>query len=410
MKGVTLNSLTERFLRYVKVATASNPDCADSPSSPEQFDLLRILEKEMKEIGLENVFLSKTGVLYGSVPGGSGTVTLGLIAHVDTSPESPGENVNPVIHENWDGSPISPGEGVTIDPAECADIMRYVGGTIITTDGTTLLGADDKAGVAIIMEACRIMMENPEMKRPRVVVAFTPDEEVGRGVDNFDTSRFGADFAYTIDGGEVTEIASETFNAWSADWKITGREVHPGSGHGSMVNAVRIAGELISMIRPEEMPENSQGREGYDYPLFVKGTTGEAEVRTILRDFTTEGMEQRRRRMEAVRDSLRCFYPEASIELEMKEQYCNPGEILSRDRRLVEYALEGFRNCGIDVHEGAIRGGTDGSRLSFMGVPTANLPTGGELFHSRREWISPEGMGIALSGLIKTLGIWGENI
>lgn len=329
---------------------------------------------------------------------------------MDTSPESPGEGVLPQLHKEWDGTTIQLKDGVVIDPSECSDINRYLGGTIITSDGTTLLGADDKAGVAIIMEACKWLIENPDVSRPRVVVAFTPDEEVGRGVDNFDVDRFGADFAYTVDGGEVTEVSSETFNAWSANWKITGREVHPGSAAGSMINAVRIAGELIALMRSEEMPENSKGKEGYDYPLFVKGNTGSAEVKVILRDFTVEGMVARRHRMEAIRDCLSSLFPGSQIELSMKEQYSNPGEILKKDRRLVNYAIEGFNRCNLDVREGSIRGGTDGSRLSFMGVPTANLPTGGELFHSRREWIAEEGLMIALEGLKNTLIIWGEEL
>ncbi|MCD4707302.1 MAG: peptidase T [Candidatus Sabulitectum sp.] len=405
-----MNPVADRFIRYAAVSTASDPDSSTSPSSSRQFDLLRILETELAELGMADVFLSGQGVLYARVPGGNSGDVIGLIAHVDTSPESPGEGVKPQLHRNWDGSSILLKDGVEIDSAECSDMLRYRGGTIITSDGTTLLGADDKAGVAIIMETCRWLIENPGIRRPEVVIAFTPDEEVGRGVDNFDVDRFGADFAYTVDGGEVTEVSSETFNAWSANWKITGREVHPGSASGSMINAVRIAGELIALMRSEEMPENSTGREGYDYPLSVKGTTGSAEVKVILRDFTAEGMAERRRRMEAIRDCLSSLFPGSQIELTMKEQYNNPGEILEKDRRLVDYALEGLRRCGIEVREGSIRGGTDGSRLSFMGVPTANLPTGGELFHSRREWIAEEGLMIALEGLKNTLIIWGEGL
>ncbi len=403
-----MSSVSERFLRYAVVSTASDPNSATSPSSSRQFDLLKILEGELLDLGMEDVYLSGTGVLYARVPGGVSEDTIGLIAHVDTSPDSPGEGVKPQLHTNWDGEPIELSEGIVIDPAECADMLRYKGGTIITTDGTTLLGSDDKSGIAVIMETCKWLIENLEIPHPKVVVAFTPDEEVGRGMDNFDVDRFGADFAYTVDGGEVTEVSSETFNAWSANWRITGQEVHPGSASGTMVNAVRIAGELIALMRSEEMPENSSGMEGYDYPLYVQGTTASAEVKVILRDFTTEGMVSRRKRMETIRDCLVSLFPGSQIELTMKEQYSNPGEILKRDRRLVDYALEGFRQCGIEVREGSIRGGTDGSRLSFMGVPTANLPTGGELFHSRREWVAEEGLDIALQGIKNTLKIWGE--
>lgn len=405
-----MNPVAERFIRYAVVSTASDPDSSTSPSSSRQFDLLRILEEELSAFGMENVHLSSTGVLYARVPGGDSAETIGLIAHVDTSPDAPGQGVNPQLHTDWDGLPITLKEGVVINPEECSDMLRYKGGTIITSDGTTLLGSDDKSGVAIIMETCKWLIDNPDITRPGVVVAFTPDEEVGRGVDNFDVDRFGADFAYTVDGGEVTEVSSETFNAWSANWKITGREVHPGSAAGSMVNAVRIAGELISLMRSEEMPENSSGIEGFDYPLFVKGTTGSAEVKVILRDFTIEGMVERRRRMEAIRDCLASLFAGSQIELIMKEQYSNPYEIIKKDRRLVDYALQGMKRAGIEVAEGSIRGGTDGSRLSFMGVPTANLPTGGELFHSRREWVAEKGLAIAFEGLKNTLAIWGEAL
>lgn len=403
-----MKTLVDRFVRYAKISTASDPNCSHSPSSKRQFDLLEILKTELIEIGLNDVYLSPKGVLYGKVPGGEGEV-IGLIAHVDTSPDSPGENVNPQLHENWDGNPIILEHGVVINPAECSDINRYKGGTIITSDGSTLLGADDKAGVAIIMETCKWLIEHMEMKRPRIVVAFTPDEEVGRGMDNFDTDRFCADFAYTVDGGEVSEVSAETFNAYSANWKIIGREVHPGSAAGSMINAVRIAGELIAMLRSEEMPENSSGLQGFDYPISINGTTASASVKMILRDFTIDGMVSRRKRMEAIRDCLTALFPGAVIELTMKEQYSNPGEILKKDSRLIDYALAGVNRCGLNGKETAIRGGTDGSRLSFMGIPTANLPTGGELFHSRREWIAVEGLSYALDVLKNTIKIWAEN-
>lgn len=404
-----MNSLTERFIEYARIWTTSDESSSTSPSSKRQFDLLHLLKEQLTEMGMQDVYLSSAGVLYAMVPGGSGPVTIGLLAHVDTSPEAPGKDVNPVLHRCWNGNPIVLAEDVVIDPSECEDMHRYKGGTIITGDGNTLLGADDKAGVAIIMETCRRLIDDPLLARPRVAVAFTPDEEVGRGMENFDVDRFGADFAYTVDGGRITEISSATFNAWSLDWRITGREVHPGSGAGSMVNAVRIAAELVSLMRSEEMPENSSGQQGYDYPHHIRGTCASAEVKVLLRDFTVEGMIQRRHRMEAIRDCLMVMYPRAAIELIMKEQYSNPSEILKKDRRLVDYAILGFGKCGLQVSEGAIRGGTDGSRLSFMGIPTANLPTGGEQFHSRREWIAEEGLSMAMEGLLNTLAAWGGN-
>lgn len=404
-----MQRILDRFVRYAGVDTASDESSGSAPSTPGQLDLLRMLRGELEDLGLSDVRLSDGGVLYASMPGLEGSPVIGLIAHVDTSPEEPGAGVVPVLHERWDGSPIHLGGGVVVDPSRSRQMDRYRGTTIVTSDGTTLLGADDKAGVAIIMGALERLASSPDLPRPGIRVAFTPDEEIGRGVVNFDVDGFGADFAYTVDGGPVDEIETATFNAWSAEWTIRGRQVHPGSAGGLMVNAVRIAAETVAALRPEEMPENSSGEEGYDYPMAVSGTAGEARLRMILRDFTAAGMLARRTRMQALRDYMAAKHPGAAIELVMKEQYRNPAEILEADRRPVEYALEGARLAGVQVVEGRIRGGTDGSRLSFMGLPCVNLPTGGELFHSREEWISEQGMELSCSILIETLGVWARR-
>jgi len=401
-----MSRLTESFVRYAAFDTAADPSSEASPSSTRQLDFLRVLRDDLLELGMTDVHLDETGTLYAGLPA-PGAVTVGLLAHVDTSPDAPGSGVVPVLHEDWDGSPIRLGEGLVIDPAECGDMLRYVGGTIVTSDGSTLLGADDKAGVAIIVEACRQLVEDPSLPRPPLRVAFTTDEEIGRGVDGFDTARFAADLAYTVDGGPVGRVDAATFNAWSAEWTITGREVHPGSAKGVMVNAVRIAADIVSSLAAEEMPESSDALEGYDYPHRISGTVSSATVRMLLRDFESGGMERRLSRLRAMRDWMSARYPGAVVELELKEQYRNPAEVLRADRRPVEYALRGTAAAGVEAEEGSIRGGTDGSRLSFMGVPTVNLPTGGELFHSRREWVAAEGMELSLTILLRTLGIWG---
>jgi tripeptide aminopeptidase len=403
-----MSLLTERFIRYAGMETTADPASDSSPSSSCQLDFLKVLRSELAELGMADVHLDERGTLYAGTPGGTG-VTVGLLAHVDTSPDAPGKGVVPILHRNWDGSPIALADGGVIDPAETEDMPRYVGGTIITSDGGTLLGADDKAGVAIIMEACRMLLEDPSIPRPPIRVAFTTDEEIGRGVDGFDTERFGADLAYTVDGGRVGQVDTATFNAWSAEWTVTGREVHPGSARGIMVNAVRIAAEIISGLCPEEMPENSSGLEGYDYPFSVSGTTSSARIGMLLRDFSSEGMEKRLLRMRALHQWVRARHPGAGIELEMKEQYRNPAEVLLADRRPAEFALRGTAAAGLQASEGSIRGGTDGSRLSFMGVPTVNLPTGGEFYHSRREWIAAEGLELSLDTLIETIRIWGAE-
>lgn len=402
-----LPELALRFLRYAAMDTASDGSSSTSPSTAVQMDFLMMLRDELIGMGMEGVELDPAGTLYAGLPGGGGSTVVGLLAHVDTSPEAPGQGVSPRVHRNWDGGPIRLEGGTVIDPSDTERMGDYAGGTIITSDGTTLLGADDKAGVAVIMEACRILIEDPGIPRPPVRVAFTTDEEIGRGMDGFDTVKFGAHLAYTVDGGPVGKVDTSTFNAWSAIFRIAGREVHPGSAKGQMVNAVRIASDIVSTLMPEEMPENSQGPEGYSYPMSISGDTAEATLRLILRDFTEEGMQRRLEYLKALRGLMALRYPGAGIDLETTRQYSNPAEELRKDPRAVEYAMRGTREAGIRPEESAIRGGTDGSRLSFMGVPTVNLPTGGELFHSRREWIAEEGLRQSLDILMATLRTWG---
>lgn len=405
-----MNCLARRFVRYAEIDTRSDPASFSVPSTAGQTYLLTLLRDELLEMGVAGVHLDQGGVVYGKLPGGTGGVTIGLIAHVDTAPAVSGRGVRPIVHREWDGSPIHIAEGVVLDPGECPLMELYKGGAIITSDGTTLLGADDKAGVAIIMEAVRRMMENPGTRRPGIVVAFTSDEEIGRGMDNFSTARFGADFAYTVDGEQPGSVDSATFNACRADWRITGIEVHPGSACGRLVNPVRIAAELISMLKPEEMPENSSGEEGFEYPMEVSGDSEAATVQMIIRDFTTEGLTARVHRMHSLHRFLSEKHDRAVIELSIKNQYSNPRETLNADRRLVDYAMLGTERACITPRETSIRGGTDGSRLSFMGVPAVNLPTGGGLFHSRREWLAVQGLEKSLEILLNTISVWGENL
>ena len=405
-----MTPLAERFLRYVRIDTASDPDSDSSPSTDRQLKFLGILKDELIEMGMEDVRLDPLGTLYASVPGsGSGDTVIGLLAHVDTSPEAPGTGVEPVLHRNWDGSPIELTDGVVIDPDETEAMGSYVGDTIITSDGTTLLGADDKAGVAIIMEVCSLLISRPSIPRPPVRVAFTTDEEVGRGMDNFDTSTFGAHLAYTVDGGSTGKVDTETFNAYSGKWTVKGREVHPGSAKGIMVNAVRIISDIVSSLPPEEMPENSSNKEGYCYPMSVQAVTSSGTLDMIVRDFDSEGMEARIERLRKLEQWIVSRYPGADIQLHLNEQYRNPAEILRGDRRGAEYALRGTEAAGMTPEESSIRGGTDGSRLSFMGVPTVNLPTGGELFHSKKEWVAVKGLEQAFRTAVETLKIWGKE-
>ncbi len=401
-----MTPILESFLRYVKMDTTSCESSTARPSTEGQGAMLDMLADELRELGMEDVRRDRGGILYAGMKGSAGAVPIGLVAHVDTSPEEPGRDVKPILHEDWDGGAISLPGGVTVDPARSVDMSRYVGTTIVTSDGTTLLGADDKAGVAIIMDTLRILAADPSRPRPPLRIAFTPDEEIGRGVVDFDIEGFGARFAYTVDGGALGEVETQTFNAWSADLLIRGRQVHPGSAGGRMVNAVRIAAELVAAMRAEDMPENSFGMQGFDYPMNITGSAAEARVRFILRDFEEDGILARRERLASLRDYFARKHPGAAMELSSREQYRNPVSIVRKDSRLVEYALEGTRRTGLEAAEGAVRGGTDGSRLSFMGLPCVNLPTGGELFHSREEWISERGMELSRDCLVEILGLW----
>jgi tripeptide aminopeptidase len=400
--------LLERFLEYVRQDTASDSSAPSSPTTQSQMLFLRRLSEELRELGMDDIVLDDAGTLYAALPGnGRGDTVIGLLAHVDTSPEAPGQGVEPIIHEDWDGNPIVLSEDVVIDPAETERMWEYKGGTIVTSDGTTLLGADDKAGVAIIMELCSMLISDESIPRPPLRIAFTTDEEVGRGMEGFDVNRFGADLAYTVDGGPVGKVDTQTFNAWSAQWRVEGREVHPGSACGIMVNAVRVLSDIVSSIMPEEMPENSSGSQGYFYPLSISSVTARGTLKMIIRDFTADGMEKRLQTMRDLEKWMNSRYPGARITLEMSEQYQNPAEMVRSDRRVIQFAMEGTRAAGIEPAESSIRGGTDGSRLSFMGVPTVNLPTGGEFFHSRKEWVAQQGLEQSLSILLETIRRWG---
>ncbi len=402
-----LSGVTRRFLEYVRYDTTSDESSPYTPSTRGQLEFLGILRDEMVRMGMENVELDGKGVVYASVPGGrDGGTVVGLLAHVDTSPDVSGHGVNPVVHREWDGEPIRLGAGTVIDPDFTKRMREYVGGTIITSDGTTLLGADDKAGVAIIMDVCEKLISDPSIPRPATRVAFTTDEEIGRGMEGFDTEKFGATVAYTVDGGPVGKVDTHTFNAWKAEFRVKGREVHPGSAKGVMVNASRVIAELVSLLKAGEMPENSAGREGYVYPVEIVSRTSEGKLKLLIRDFSMEGIRDRLEYLEEMVRMIELKFPGASVELVTREQYRNPGVVLEAHRELVEYAMKATGAVGSEPEETWVRGGTDGSRLSFMGVPTVNLPTGGELFHSKREWIAQEGMLRARDIVLGTLELW----
>ncbi|MBN1390912.1 MAG: peptidase T [Candidatus Thermoplasmatota archaeon] len=411
-----MSDVLDRFIRYVKVWTTSEEGVDDRyPSTDRQKDLLRMLVEELKGLGLEDAEMDENGYVMATLPGnlkgGKDVPVIGLIAHVDTSPDVSGKDVRPILHENYDGSDISlPGEeGVVIEVKENPHLLENMGNTIITSDGSTLLGADDKAGVAEIMAAVRLLTEDPTIPHGKVRIGFTPDEEVGNGTRFFDVQKFGADLAYTIDGGEVGEVEDETFNAMGATFTIKGINVHPGYAKDKMVNSVRIAAEIVDMIPPTIAPETTEGRIGYLHPHHIEGSVEEAMVRVLIRDFTMEGMGEKVNILENIAELQRARYLKAQIDLDIKESYRNMKFKLDEDPRVLENAVEAVSRAGVRPKKAIIRGGTDGAMLSYRGLLTPNLFAGGINFHSRREYVPLESMEAAVRTIIELLKVYVER-
>jgi len=411
-----MSDVLERFLRYVSVWTTSEEGVEDRyPSTERQKDLLRMLVEELKELGLEDASMDEYGYVMATLPSNlppekKGDVpVIGLIAHVDTSPEVSGENVKARVIENYDGGDIVLSEGVVISVEENPHLLDNIGGTIITSDGTTLLGADDKAGVAEIMAALRILVDNPSIPHGKVRIGFTPDEEVGNGTKFFDVERFGADIGYTIDGGERGEVEDETFNAMSATYTIKGINVHPGYAKDKMVNSLRIACEIVNMVPDTIAPETTEGRVGYLHPHHIEGGVEESTLRLLIRDFTMEGMGEKVNILENIAELQRARYPRASIDLDIKESYRNMKFKLDEDRRAVDHAVEAVRRAGVGPIKAIIRGGTDGAMLSYKGLLTPNLFAGGMNFHSRREYVPLGSMEASVRTIIELLRIYAED-
>ena len=385
----------ERLLKYAAVDTQSSEDAQGTPSTPGQLTLCRILAEEMRSIGLEEVYEDGRGYVYGKLPASAGmekAPAIGFIAHVDTAPDFSGAGVKPVLHVNYDGGDLPLGDsGLVLSPEKFPDLKDSVGQTLITTDGTTLLGADDKAGVAEIMTACeRIISE--KLPHCALSVAFTPDEEIGSGAQLLDLARFGADFAYTVYGYEVGEINYETFNAAGAGWEITGVSVHPGSARGIMVNAALVAAEINSMLPAGEIPAETDGYEGFYHLTELNATVERAEMKYIVRDHDAKKFAARLDKLRAVEKHINEKYGEGTAKLTLTEQYRNMEEILSKRMDIVERAKRAVEKLGIAPVIRPIRGGTDGAQLSFLGLPCPNLGTGGSAFHGPFEHITAEHM------------------
>ena len=391
-----MENLIKRFVKYAKVHTTSSEDSETVPSTEIQKDLGKILVEDLKEIGLSDAYMDDKGYVYATLKANTdkNLKKIGFIAHMDTSPAASGENVNPQIHRNYDGGDIivNKEKNIVLSPSEFSILSQKIGKTIITSDGTTLLGADDKAGITEIIEALKYIIENPQIEHSDIKVCFTPDEEVGRGADFFDVEGFNTDFAYTVDGGEIGELEYENFNASSVDIKIIGKSVHPGSAYNVMINAAAVATEFHSMIPQNEVPEKTKGYEGFYMLTYIGGEVDEAKLSYILRDFDLDGLNQRKAKIEEITKTLQQKYGEDRIIVEIKDSYYNMKEKIEPVMYIIDLAKKAMKDADVEPKIVPIRGGTDGARISYMGIPTPNLFTGGYNFHGYYEYAVAEEM------------------
>lgn len=397
-------NLVDRFIKYAKIDTQSDENCANTPSTQKQFNLAKEVEREMQEMGLQDISLDNKCYLMGTLPANTDkkVPTIGFVAHFDTSPDMSGENVNPRIVRNYDGSDIllNEKEQIVMRTDDFPELLDHQGEDLIVTDGTTLLGADDKAGIAEIMTAIQYLIDHPEIKHGKIRIGFTPDEEIGRGADHFDVNKFAADWAYTIDGSEVGELEFENFNAASAKITIQGRNVHPGYAKGKMINALHVANELVQMLPVNERPESTQDYEGFFHLIALNGTVDEANLAYIIRDHDREMFEKRKQEMQQAVDFLNVRYNNR-LTLELKDQYYNMREKVEPVKHIVDIASEAMRSVGVGPNIKPIRGGTDGARLSYMGLPCPNIFAGGLNFHGRYEFVPIQSMEKTVKVIVK---------
>lgn len=402
--------LKDRFLKYVGFDTQSDENSITFPSTDKQLVLLKALMEEMIELGLKDVVMDEHGYVMGTIPASEGyedCPTVGFISHVDTSPDMSGANIKPQIVEKYDGGDIALGGGnVVMKVSDFPELKLYEGHTLITTDGTTLLGADDKAGVAEIMTAAEYLLNYPDIKHGPIRIGFTPDEEIGRGVDYFDVAKFGAVAAYTVDGGMEGELEYENFNAASAKFDITGRNIHPGSAKDKMINAIQVACEVNALLPVHMRPEHTEGYEGFYHLVGIKGEVEHAELSYIVRDHDREKFEQKKAYLEQVCALVNARHGEECVKLTLKDQYYNMREMVEPHPEIIERAMEAMEQAGVTPIVKPIRGGTDGSRLSYMGLPCPNLFTGGLNFHGRYECVSLDAMYRAVQTIVYLAKLW----
>ena len=401
----------DRFLRYVQIDTQSRRDRTSSPSTPGQLDLARVLVEELRAAGLEDAMLDENGYVVATLPGSGGVsdgAAIGLIAHMDTSPDAPGRGVEPIVHRGYDGGMLElPRDGTVLDPASMPELESKLGHDIVTSSGDTLLGADDKAGVAEIMAGLAHLAAHPELSRPTLRVSFTPDEEIGEGATLFNVQRFGARCAYTFDGSDIGEVQDETFSAYEVTITIRGVEVHPGQATGKLVNALRLAARIVAALPADTLtPETTSGREGFIHPTELTGRAGKAQMRFIVRDFDDERLDEHLALLERVAREVVASDPRAELDFDVHEQYRNMGSVLREVPEVSAAAEAAIRAEGIEPIRQPIRGGTDGSRLSEMGLPTPNIFTGGHEYHSVREWASVQDMASAAAVVVRLAEVW----
>ena len=397
-------NITERFLKYVSFCTTSDEETNMTPSTPGQMEFAKYLAEELRQIGLTEVTLDDNGYVMGTLPANvEGKPTIGFIAHMDTAPDASGKNVKARIVENYDGQDIvlNAEKNIVFEVAKYPEILDYKGQDIIVTDGTTLLGADDKAGLAEIVTACEYLIEHPEIEHGKIRVGFTPDEEIGQGADHFDVEKFGCDFAYTMDGGAVGELEYENFNSAGCKIKVHGVNVHPGYGYHKMINSIRIANHFASMLPRWETPEHTQGYEGFYHLIAMNGSVEETTLQYIIRDHDRARFESRKREVEHLVRKLNQEYGEGTVEVEIRDQYYNMREKVEPVMHIVTLVEEAMKEVGVTPKVQPIRGGTDGARLSFEGLPCPNIFAGGVNFHSRFEYLPIPSMEKAMEVILQ---------
>jgi tripeptide aminopeptidase len=406
-------TVLDRFLRYAKIDTQSDPHSDSCPSTEKQKNLGRLLVDELLEIGITDAEMDEHGYVYATIPANTDkdVPVICYCSHMDTSPESSGKDVNPMIHLNYDGGPlILPNNDIVIDPEAHPDLKAQIGNDIITADGTTLLGADNKAGVAEIMDVATYLMHHPEVKHGAIRILFTPDEEIGRGADKVDLKKLGAKFGYTVDGETLGSLEDETFSADAVVITINGVNTHPGFAKGKMENAVKIASDfLASLPKDTWSPETTEGREGFVHPYELQSGAEQAEITFIIRSFVDEDLKVYEEKLEALLKETMKAYPNSSYDFKVLEQYRNMKNVLDKHPEVAAHAIKAIERAGLEVKRGSIRGGTDGSKLSFMGLPCPNIFAGEHAFHSKYEWASVSDMQKAVDTLVNLAVIWEEN-